>query len=146
MERTPDGLDQHEAGAKVDAGKTRLDLVLGGFPHALMGVGEVGTFGANKYTDDGWKYVARGQQRYTDAMLRHYFKYKQGEKVDSDSGLPHLAHLAWNALAILELQLVDDKAYKEYMERAAHVTATKLVQPNSIGVEYDPNQLSLNIS
>ena len=26
-----------------------------------------------------------------------------GEKFDQESGLPHLAHVCWNALAILEL-------------------------------------------
>lgn len=108
-ESTPDGLDQHSPGAKVDAGKTRLDLVLGAFPRALMGVGEVGTFGANKYTDNGWLEVQNAQQRYADAMLRHYMKEKMGEHVDPDSGLPHKCHLAWNALAILELQYREEE-------------------------------------
>lgn len=104
-EEAPDGILQHDSGAKLDAGKNRLDLVLGAFARALMAVGEVGTFGANKYSDNGWKEVENGRQRYTDAMLRHYFKDAKGEDVDPDSNLLHDTHLAWNALARLELRL-----------------------------------------
>ena len=103
IEATPDGLGQHEPGAKLDAGKNRLGLVLGDFANALWSVGEVGTFGANKYTDSGWMSVENAQSRYMDALFRHILKYKMGEKVDSDSGLPHLAHAAWNILALIEL-------------------------------------------
>ncbi|MDB4302196.1 DUF5664 domain-containing protein [bacterium] len=101
-EETPDGKDQHQTGAKLDAGKERLDLVLGSFSEALLEVGRVGTFGANKYTDNGWKDVDNAVSRYSDALLRHYFKHKCGEDIDPDSGLSHLGHMAWNALAILE--------------------------------------------
>lgn len=40
-ERTPDGIGQHEPGAKLDAGKDRLGLVLGGFSNALQSVGQI---------------------------------------------------------------------------------------------------------
>ena len=106
-ELDPNGKDPHEAGAKLDAGKNRLSLVLGGFGKALQEVGKVGTFGANKYTDNGWKSVENGKERYTDALLRHYFKEVDGELKDEDSKLLHAAHLAWNALARLELMMDD---------------------------------------
>lgn len=108
-ETTPDGLGQHEAGAKVDAGKERAHLVLGSFSRALMAVSEVGTFGANKYTDNGWLQVSNAHERYCDAMLRHYLKDQHGEETDPDSGLLHAAHLAWNALATLELILREEQ-------------------------------------
>lgn len=101
----PYGKSPHEAGAKLDAGKVRVGLVLLGFPRALMEVAKVGTFGATKYTDDGWKNVPNGTKRYTDAMLRHLLKEAQGEVFDPETGIAHAAHLAWNALARLELQL-----------------------------------------
>lgn len=113
MESTPDGISQHEAGAKLDKGKERLDLVLGAFANALTEVGAVGTFGANKYTDNGWQEVENGSGRYADALLRHYFKHKKGEKIDPDSGLSHLGHLAWNALAILEFYLKEENYVTE---------------------------------
>ena len=92
-----------EKGVKLDSGKNRLGLVLGGFSHALWLGGCVGTFGANKYTDNGWQEVKNGKNRYLDALLRHLFKVFMGEETDKESGLPHLAHACWNALAILEL-------------------------------------------
>jgi hypothetical protein len=105
IEKDPNGLDPHSSGAKVDAGKNRLHLVISAFANALWEVGQVGTFGAVKYTEDGWLSVEDGYKRYSDAQLRHYFKRQIGEVCDSDSGLLHEAHEAWNALAKLELAL-----------------------------------------
>lgn len=104
-ERDPYDRDPNSPGAKLDAGKNRLGLVLFGFPRALEMVGLVGTYGANKYTDDGWKHVPGGQRRYTDAMLRHLISEAKGELCDPDTDLLHAAHAAWNSLARLELLL-----------------------------------------
>jgi hypothetical protein len=99
-----------ESGVKHDSGKVRPTLVLGHFAHALEAVSQVATFGAEKYTDEGWADVPDGRRRYTDAMLRHFLAESQGEKVDPESGLAHDAHMAWNALARLELRLRAAKA------------------------------------
>lgn len=104
-ERDPTGRAANEPGAKLDAGKPRCGLVLGGFSRALEQVAQVGTFGAAKYTDNGWRSVPQGQQRYTDALYRHLLAEGQGQQDDPDSGLLHAAHTAWNALARLELIL-----------------------------------------
>ena len=103
----PHGKDAHESGSKLDAGKNRLGLVLHGFARALTAVGAVGTYGANKYTDNGWTEVPNGVARYTDAMYRHLLKEAQGELRDPDTTLLHAAHTAWNALARLDLMLRD---------------------------------------
>jgi hypothetical protein len=104
-ELDPSGKQAHEPGAKLDAGKTRLGLVLGGFALALEQVGAVGTFGAKKYTPNGWVSVPNGIERYTDAMYRHMLKEAQGELIDPDTELFHAAHAAWNALARLDLMI-----------------------------------------
>lgn len=104
LESDPHGKDQHETGAKLDAGKPRLGLVLGAFANALVEVGKVGTYGAQKYTDNGWLDVPNGKARYTDALLRHILA-ETNESHDSDTNLHHAAHAAWNALARLELIL-----------------------------------------
>ena len=96
----PNGKSANEPGAKLDAGKVRPALVIQGFRRALLAISEVGTFGAAKYTDNGWKSVPDGRKRYEDALYRHLL----AEGVDEQSGLPHLAHAAWNILAILELE------------------------------------------
>lgn len=100
----PNGLSPQSPGAKLDAGKNRLGLVLGDFSQALWEVGLVGTFGAAKYSDGGWLAVENGSQRYLDALYRHLL-LMQTESHDVQSGLRHLSHLAWNALAILEIEI-----------------------------------------
>lgn len=103
----PQAAPQTAGGVKYDAGKPRYGLVLGGFSRALERVVQVGTFGANKYSDDGWLSVPGGLARYTDAMLRHHFAEAGGEELDGESGMLHAAHRAWNALAVLELKLIE---------------------------------------
>jgi len=104
-EHDPNGIDAHSPGAKLDAGKNRCALVIGGFSAALWQVSRVGTFGAAKYTPNGWKEVEGGIDRYTDAMARHLLAEAMGKEFDSESKLLHAAHAAWNALARLELIL-----------------------------------------
>ena len=89
---------------KYDAGKPRPSLILKSMSRALLEVSKVATFGAEKYAEDSWLTVKDGEKRYRDAKDRHML---QGafETVDSESGISHLAHEAWNALALLELSL-----------------------------------------
>lgn len=104
-EQDPNDINQHSPGAKLDAGKLRPYLVRAGFAHALHEVWHNGTYGANKYTDDGWKTVPNGQQRYMDAFERHYEKWLLGEERDEETNTHHLGAMAWNILAVLELEL-----------------------------------------
>lgn len=109
-ESTPDGMDQHTPGAKLDHGKNRVSLVLGAFAHALWAVSEIGTAGAAKYTDNGWLEVDGWEERYDDAQMRHWLKKHMGQDIDPDSEQLHLAHEAWNALAKLERTIRENKA------------------------------------
>lgn len=77
---------------------------MNGFARALLDVGRVATFGAIKYEPDGWLQVENGFNRYTAALYRHLL-LGSFEHHDSDSGLSHNTHAAWNALARLELEL-----------------------------------------
>lgn len=99
----PNGLGQHEPGAKLDAGKPYAGLIQN-FGPALMAVAEVATYGANKYTRDGWEHVKDGPRRYHDAAWRHLLQAGH-EKNDRESGLPHEFHALWNLLASLTLRL-----------------------------------------
>lgn len=101
----PLGFAPQVPGAKLDAGKNRLGLVLLGFARALHEVGKVGTYGAQKYSDNGWQQVPDGERRYTDALLRHLLREGCGETHDPDTGIRHAAHAAWNALARLDLAI-----------------------------------------
>ncbi len=101
--------DPHVAGFKDDGHKPRPSLVFESFARALEQVIAVGTFGAAKYTDDGWKYVENGITRYTDALYRHLIAEAKGEAADKETGRLHAAHAAWNALARLELLLQQEE-------------------------------------
>lgn len=92
-------------GMKYDGGKPRMALVFDGMPRALEAVGQVLTFGAQKYAAHSWQTVPEGEERYKSALLRHLTAVGRGEELDSESGLHHLAHAACNALFILELEL-----------------------------------------
>lgn len=110
-EHDPNGIDAHTKGAKLDAGKVRPELIIRGFARALLEVAKVGTYGANKYTDDGWEVVPNAKKRYSNAGLRHKLKRYIGELVDDESKILHLAHECWNLLAELELTLREMENY-----------------------------------
>ena len=105
LEQDPHGKDPHQPGAKLDAGKARTWLCIGGFSRALTEVAEVTTKGAVKYTPNGWVDVPDGSDRYMDAAFRHLMAVGQGELIDADTGCLHKAQAAWNLLASLELDL-----------------------------------------
>jgi hypothetical protein len=76
-------------GRKFDGGKLEYGLVP---PLALKSLAEVLTFGAQKYERDNWQKVPDSKRRYFDALQRHVWAWKEGEKFDTESGLHHLAH------------------------------------------------------
>lgn len=91
-------------GVKYDQGKPRTGLMISDFSAALTEVATVSTFGANKYSPSGWKTVPDARERYWDALHRHLLAMSTTDK-DEESGLDHLAHAAWNALAVLQIDL-----------------------------------------
>jgi hypothetical protein len=87
--------------AKADGGKPRLTLV----PRQIIwDIAAVRAYGNQKYGDpENWRQVE--PQRYRDALMRHLMAYLDDPKsVDSESGLPHLWHLACNAAFLCELE------------------------------------------
>jgi hypothetical protein len=77
------------AGRKFDGGKLEYGLLP---PHALEETVKVLTFGAQKYERDNWQKVPDSKRRYFDALQRHVWAWKTGEKNDPESGIHHLAH------------------------------------------------------
>jgi hypothetical protein len=76
-------------GRKFDGNKLEYGLLP---PFALEETVKVLTFGAQKYERDNWKRVPDSKRRYFDALQRHVWAWKQGEQIDPESGLHHLAH------------------------------------------------------
>ena len=99
--------DLHVPGAKDDKAKPMAGVLLD-FSRALEAVVDVGTMGARKYARGNWQFVTNGHERYTDAMMRHLLAESHTEGYDDESGMLHAAHVAWNALARLEILLRRD--------------------------------------
>lgn len=112
-ETDPHGLDSHTPGAKLDAGKAPVRRgVLAYFPRAIEAIALVSQAGAQKYAWKGWEKVDDGVARYGDAADRHTLKAEISGPYDPDSGFLHVAHTAWNALAVLELKLREGAALR----------------------------------
>lgn len=87
--------------AKADQGKPHPSYVPVALIKAVMDVREMGTA---KYGDpDNWKKVE--PERYHQAMLRHILAaWNDPYKIDPESGLPHIAHVATNIAFLLEMK------------------------------------------
>lgn len=95
-------------GKKYDGNKPMTGTVLRVFPQAMNAVGACIKFGTKKYPDpNNWKKNSNALVRYNDSLIRHLTKFFAGKELDEETNLPHLAHVAWNALAILELYLME---------------------------------------
>jgi len=73
-------------------------------PEILLEWGDVFSFGERKYARDNWKKGTDWHQFYGSA-LRHLLKWWNGEDIDPESGLPHLAHAIWNVGALRYYQI-----------------------------------------
>ena len=109
-QQTKYDLTDNGKGKKYDSGKSRVGTLCRVFPHALLGIGQCIEFGTRKYPKpDNWKLVDGAFTRYQDSMMRHYLKFLAGQEKDSETKLLHLKHMAWNALAVLELYLMENE-------------------------------------
>lgn len=91
--------EKKEEGKKFDGDKIRFELL----PiYALSETSKVLTFGAKKYGDWNW---AQGisYSRLEGATLRHLVAFMDGEDLDAESGLPHLAHAICELMFLLDM-------------------------------------------
>lgn len=91
-------------GTKYDNGKPPVAEFLLDFAPEIMEVAKVWKFGAEKYTKSNWKKVENGKERYMNALFRHLLQ-SETEPTDSESGMSHLVHAAFNMLAVLHFEL-----------------------------------------
>lgn len=86
-----------EAGLRFNTGKIRYDLLE---PYAMEQLAKVFSFGATKYNDNNWLKGLPWMQTIA-SLKRHLAAFEQGFDYDNESQLLHMAHVAWNALAIV---------------------------------------------
>lgn len=102
------GLDYSTKGEqprKDDGEKLRFDLIEPEFEEDLA---KVLTLGAEKYAANSWQNLPDAEDRYYAALRRHLNAYRQGEKVDEESGLSHLAHVACNVMFLAHFEREED--------------------------------------
>ena len=95
---------KEEKGIKYDTEKPKMNLLP---PKAVIEVAKVLTFGAEKYDAENWRKLDNLQSRYTAGALRHIFAHMDGEQLDPETELSHLAHALCCLLFKLEIELED---------------------------------------
>jgi hypothetical protein len=84
---------------KGDGGKPRTDLLP---PVPLLRIAEVLGYGARKYAPHNWRKGADWGRIYA-ALVRHLFAWLDGEDLDPETGMSHLAHAGCEMLFLLEI-------------------------------------------
>ncbi len=97
-------------GVKHDQGKPDLSMI----SQLLMeSVAEVRVFGAKKYSRNNWRKGFK-YTRSIAAALRHIMAFNEGQDLDPESGLSHIAH----AVCCLEHLLNDIKNHPNNDDRS----------------------------
>jgi hypothetical protein len=86
---------------RFNAGKLRYDLLP---PDAIEELVRVYTMGAAKYEDRNWE-KGFDWMSCVASLKRHLAAFEMGEDRDAESNLLHMAHVAWNAIAVATFQL-----------------------------------------
>ena len=98
------------SGIKYDSEKPKMNLLP---PKAIVEISKVLTFGAAKYDAENWRKLDDLQNRYTAGALRHIFAHMDGEELDPETNLSHLAHAMCCLLFKLEIELENAKIEEE---------------------------------
>src|ERR1700679_3823474 len=88
------------SGTKFDDQKPKVSLLSS---IALLELAKVMTYGQKKYSAHNWRKGFK-YSRLIDAAMRHLLTYNSGERVDSETGLSHLAHCMANLMMLLEFE------------------------------------------
>jgi hypothetical protein len=87
-----------EKGLKERSNKIMLELVL---PETIEALGEVLTYGAQKYKPNSWQNVDSPIDTHYAALFRHLLAWRKGELDDDESGFSHMKHVLTNAMFLL---------------------------------------------
>ena len=104
-------------GVKYDSKKPKMNLLP---PKAIVEISKVLTFGAAKYDAENWRKLDDLQNRYTAGALRHIFAHMDGEELDPETNLSHLAYAMCCLLFKLEIEL--EERFKEEESREVDST------------------------
>lgn len=110
-------------GVKHDGGKVRLDLIP---PELMQSVGEILTFGADKYDDHNWE-LGMDWSRVFGALQRHLYQWYDTSQPDTDeeTGKSHL----WHAACCITFLLTYEKRQKGHDDRFRYDDLTVRDEP-----------------
>lgn len=111
-------------GLRFNKGKTRFDLLE---PYAVEQLARVFTKGAEKYAPNNWL-KGMSWSSITASLKRHLSEFEQGVDYDEETKLLHMAHVAWNAMALVSY-------YKHFPEGDDRFATTKPIK--KIGLDID---------
>jgi 5'(3')-deoxyribonucleotidase len=100
-------------GKRFNEGKPRTDLLP---VFAMEQMIKVLTIGAEKYGDDNWRNGMSWTKSPLASLLRHIFAFINGEDLDSETRLLHMAHAMCNCAFIVEYYRIfpqgDDRKHR----------------------------------
>ena len=110
-----------EKGVKLE----RYDLIP---PESLVWLARLYGAGAQKYDDHNWR---RGYEwsKSFGAMQRHAWQFWNGEDFDEETGVPHLANVAWHAFTLMSFMINHpdyDNRVSTVLERGSEVPPPEL--------------------
>lgn len=120
---------QKEKALRYNEDKESMALIA---PNAILTLGAVYTYGAEKYAPDNWR-KGLSHRECISSALRHIFKWLAGETADAESGLHHLAHAAWNCLTVVEYSIIGGGEDDRPTIRNVKSTAIRFISTGSIG-------------
>jgi hypothetical protein len=88
-------------GMRFNTGKTRFDLIPQSWIRSLA---QILTVGAAKYEPRNWE-KGLSYSETLGSLHRHLDAWLGGERYDKETKCHHLGHVAWNALALMTMEL-----------------------------------------
>lgn len=85
-----------DKGLRFNEGKNRHDLFE---PFAINELAKVFTKGSEKYAPRNWE-LGMAWSKVLASLKRHLNAFEAGEDFDPETGLLHITHVAWNAMAL----------------------------------------------
>jgi hypothetical protein len=122
-------------GVRLNKNKLRLDLVPTSGTREVAKVLEKGLL---KYDENNWK---RGMKWTTvlASLERHLMSFKEGEDFDKESGLLHVAHIACNAMFLIEYY----STYPQGDNRSVLYKVPKRIGINIDNIVYDLSSVDM---
>jgi len=108
-------------------------------PYALEQTAWVHKFGAERYGPFNWRKTGVCATTYVSAIMRHLNAWRDGEDLDPESGISHIAHIASSCNILLDAghcgTLQDDRNKKPQQNTFAAVAEAETIKDESVALD-----------